>query len=185
MKNRGVVMTEDERISILKWIGDVEHDFVGLKEKRLHLDLDKADLTIPDAIWKIKQRIVQRENLHGYEKEPVYGDFVGIVLPGGSFIPHTDPNRGDFIHARFNVFLQLPRKGGRVYYAGKLIDSVEGCYTLCRSGLDIHWGEKNEDTLHRVSLSFGFLIPRAILNKMYVTIPSNDSEYTPYTCLQG
>jgi hypothetical protein len=169
MKNRGVIMSEEERISVLNWVKDTVG--VGLRDKRIHIDLDESDATIPQAIWDIKQRIVERENLHGYEKEPVYKDFLAIVLPGGMFIPHTDPNKGECIHTRFNVFFQLPEKGGRVYYSGKLIESKEGCYVMCRSGLDIHWGDKNKDTKGRVSISFGFLIPRTNVDKIYYNIP--------------
>jgi hypothetical protein len=154
--DRGRVMSEDERISILNWAG-LDHPFIKLGDNRLHLQLDPTDATVPAAVWAIKQRIVDRENLASLEQEPILKDFLGLVLPGGSFKPHTDPNQGSLIHFRFNVFIQLPKKGGRTYYAGRLVDAREGHYVVSRSGIDFHWADKNEDTLDRITLSFGFL----------------------------
>ena len=84
--------------------------------------------------------------------------FIGIILPGGSIHMHKDPNVDNDIHCRFNVFLELPVKGGDTYYADKQVDAKEGHYVLSRSGLDLHWSTPVEEGM-RITISFGFMIP--------------------------
>ena len=163
MYNRGPIMNDIERFQLRDWaIGlmskNVMHE---LSNNRLEYKISPQDLDVLPLVFEIKNRIEERENLSSFEKETNLKDFLAIC-PSGSFIhKHCDPNiweRGLF-HVRFNVFITLPKLGGATYYDGQVIDSVEGSYVLCRSGVDMHWSDPSEDVVQRISLSFGYMIP--------------------------
>jgi hypothetical protein len=42
---------------------------------------------------------------------------------------------------------------------------------MCRSGMDMHYTDTNIHYLPRITLSFGFLVPRHVLNTQYASIP--------------
>jgi len=168
-------MTEAERLEIIDWICSEFFSMIiispsvidGRKPGRLRKQLSPLDPDVPAAIWRIRQRIVEKEELRPYMKEPVMQDLISIMLPGGKIYPHVDHNIGEYIHSRFNVFVQLPQGQASTYYGGKRIEAVEGHYTLCRSGLDTHWSDVLRSPVPRINLSFGFLIPREVLNRKY------------------
>ena len=167
-------MTEEERIEIIDWLCSsyfsmyiISPSVVKPTPGRLRKQLSALDKDVPVAIWRIRQRIVAKEGLSGYITEPYMRDLISIMLPGGKIHPHKDVNVGDFIHSRFNVFLQIPPDDFKTYYGGKRVEAVQGHYTLCRSGQDIHWSDVLKGEVPRITISFGFLIPKAILERMY------------------
>ena len=160
-------MSEEERLEIINWFCDNYFRMNIIPNNRIDYTLRVFDKTVPTTIWKIKKRIIEKEGLQGYLQEPIYRDFIAAILPGGRIHRHKDVNIGDFIHSRFNVFIRVPSKDMRTYYNGNIINSKEGHYTLCRSGLDYHWSTPTNENVPRISISFGFLIPKAILNNMY------------------
>jgi len=176
MYDRGVIMTEEERLEILNWFCENYFKMNIMLFGRVDYTLKSFDKSVPNAIWRIKKRIVEREGLQQYIQEPVFKDFLAAIMPGGRIHPHVDLNVGEFIHSRFNVFIQLPSNDLNTFYAGKIIDSKEGHYTLCRSGLDYHWTNVLNENRPRVSLSFGFLIPKDVLNVKYVSRPMKSLE---------
>jgi len=147
-------MSEDERILILNWINQRLESFPPLSFNRRSYTIKPDD---PPILFEIRNRIIQREKLENNAKEPLLGDFIGVVLPGGHIHPHKDVNKGCLIHTRFNVFIQLPKKGCAMYYEHEIVDAHEGHYTRCNSGNDIHYSDVNEDTIPRIVLSYGFL----------------------------
>ncbi len=175
MRDRGRIMTETERLEIVNWICSEFFSMIIIspsvfdrqKPGRVRKQLSPLDPDVPAAIWRIRQRIVEKEGLRPYMKEPIMQDLISIMLPGGKINPHMDQNVGEYIHSRFNVFVQLPRGQMSTYYGGKRIEAVEGHYTLCRSGMDMHWSDILRDPVPRINLSFGFLIPREVLNRKY------------------
>ena len=179
MHDRGRVMTEEERIEIINWLCRsffslyVNGVALGPDHRptsvpgRVRMELSPLDPTVPIAVWRIKKRIMDKEDLRDYEVEPMMRDLITIMLPGGQIFPHRDSNVNDYIHSRFNVFLSQPANDFTTFYGGKPIDAKEGHYVLCRSGLDTHWTDILTDNIPRITISFGFLIPRKILNQMY------------------
>ena len=174
MYDRGQIMTEDERIEIIDWLCRsyfsmyiISPSVVRPTPGRLRKQLSALDNDVPMAIWRIRQRIVDKEGLSGYITEPLMRDLISIMLPGGKIHPHKDVNVGDFIHSRFNVFLQVPPDDFKTYYGGKRVEAVQGHYTLCRSGQDVHWSDALTGKVPRITISFGFLIPKAVLERMY------------------
>jgi hypothetical protein len=160
-------MEEEERLQILRYI--YNKNFLCNKLSRFRADykLELPDKTIPIAIWKIKQRLLEREGLKEYRSDPNFGDLITIIFPSGELHKHRDPNGGDLsIHTRFNIFLQLPDKHD-TYYGGDIVESKEGHYVMCRSGIDFHWSDTNNELLPRIALSFGFMLPLEKVNTLY------------------
>ena len=167
-------MTEAERVEIVEWLCSIYFSMIvispsvtGKGPGRLRKQLLPLDRDVPLAVWRIRSRIVEREGLQAFCKEPIMEDLISIMLPGGKIYPHRDLNLGDYIHSRFNVFVQLPPGEFNTFYGGRRIEAVEGHYTLCRSGLDTHWSDVLENPVPRITLSFGFLIPLETVNRMY------------------
>jgi hypothetical protein len=169
--NRGIIMTEEERLEIINWFCQNFYMSRQLSHNRRDYICEKDDIFVPPAFWAIKKRLVEREGLEAFEKEPEFRDFVGCILPGGKIHKHRDHNYGDRIHIRFNCFLQIPSAGFRTYYDGNVIDARERGYVICRSGLEMHWTDVNADESPRLSLSFGFLIPSKEVERIYKAVP--------------
>jgi hypothetical protein len=180
--NRGKIMSESERQEILEWIYPRMDKFIQLPQNKTFLPIHRKltdefphnvdttelayDQSLPDCIWKIKDRILEKEGVKFYNTEPIIQDFLSVVNTNGHIYKHRDINYSqDIIHTRFNVFLELPKKGGDTFYNGVLIESEEGSYVLCKSGLHYHWSTVIEEGL-RISISFGFNIPRERVNTM-------------------
>jgi hypothetical protein len=163
MYNRGPIMSDAERLQIRDWANLLifENKMKILPHGRLdYIIYDNNPDVIPIVI-EIMKRIEVKYDLASFERETKIKDFLAVIPTGGFIHKHCDPNiweRGLF-HIRFNVFISLPKKGGDTYYDGQIIDSVEGSYVLCRSGIDMHWSDPNEDIVPRISLSFGYLLP--------------------------
>jgi hypothetical protein len=161
MYNRGKIMTEEERLLIKDWAIALRPKMRIMHNCRRDYRLDPNDTNIPPIIFDIKKKIVEIEKLEGFEGEVAIGDFLGIISNGGFIHKHIDPNDLDrgLYHVRFNIFITEPQEGFKTYYDGHIVDTTEGSYVLCRSGIDHHWSEINEDVLPRISLSFGYLLP--------------------------
>jgi hypothetical protein len=167
MYDRGTIMEDDERLQILKYIYTDKVLLNKLPFFRADYRLELTDKTVPIAIWKIKQRILEREDLKEYRSDPNFGDLITIIFPGGEIHKHRDPNGGDFsVHIRFNVFLQIPKEYD-TFYGGNLVEAKERHYVLCRSGIDQHWTSTNNNSEPRIALSFGFMVPPSKLLKLY------------------
>ena len=169
-------MSEEERVTILDWIESNADNFtVAPDNKRIHIFVKDATSTVtstraqkqilppytttfPSCVWKIKERLIEKEKLHEYVQEPTHQDFIAVISTHGYIEKHKDENTGDAIHCRFNVFIELPKKGGETYYDGKIVSTKEREYSFVKSGFDFHWTNLIEEG-RRISLSFGFLIP--------------------------
>jgi hypothetical protein len=112
-------------------------------------------------VFEIKKRIEEKERLTTSKHEYYLKDFVAVVPKNGFIHKHTDPNEFEhnLFHVRFNVFISVPPNDMSTYYGGNVINAVEGCYVLCRSGIDQHWSDINMGDIPRISLSFGYLLP--------------------------
>jgi hypothetical protein len=168
MYDRGPIMTEEERKEIKKWCLSVCPNSEPLSNYRTQYLIDVNNKNIPPIIFDIKNRITAKENMYGFIEEKKLNDFVGFVLPGGNIHKHKDKNDKDrnLYHARFNVFIEIPRKGCITYYDSIPVTTKPGNYVLSRSGIDRHWSDKNEDIIPRISLSFGYLLPHWKLNEL-------------------
>lgn len=159
-------MTEEERLSILEWIENKSR-LTPIGYGKFTNIINITDDTVPIAIWRIKKRLIEREGLHEYRQDQAFGDMVLVIANGGILHPHTDPSGliDNAIHCRFNVFVQVPETLD-TYYAGYLVQAKNRHYVICRSGMDVHWSSLNTSE-NRISLSFGYLIPRKRLDELY------------------
>ena len=171
-------MTEEERLTILKWIEN-KSGLTPIIKKKFTFIMNITDNTVPIAVWRIKKRLIEREGLHEYRQDHAFGDIVLVIANGGILHPHTDPSGliDNAIHCRFNVFVQVPETLD-TYYAGYLVEAKNRHYVMCRSGIDTHWSSLNTSE-NRISLSYGYLIPQNKLDKLYQipagTIRSKDT----------
>jgi len=173
MSNRGEIMTEEERLSLLKWAEKDMRDrgkLTIIGNKREHYILNEGDPTVLPIIWDIRNRIIQREGLSFYRREPILRDFLAYIPTGGYIHKHTDRNEKELIHSRFNVFIQVPENDMTTYYANKKVDTKECCYVLSRSGLDEHYTDINKTEKARVIISYGFLLPFQKLQELSFNI---------------
>lgn len=161
MYNRGEIMTEEERLTLYNWI--TNDLWPKLKKdicNRLHYELNsREDPTIIPLVWQIKDRIIEREGLIGYKQEPTLKDFIAVIPKTGWIQKHIDRNIRELIHSRFNVFISSPGMGFNTYYDGNVVDTKERCYAFCRSGIDEHYTDVNNDDIPRISFSFGYILP--------------------------
>lgn len=163
MYNRGPIMNDEERIQIHKWAVALIPKMRILTNLRLDYKIndDAIDLNIIPIVTEIRKRIEKIENLSSFKRETDVGDFVAVIPTGGFIHRHCDPNvlERQLFHVRFNVFITIPKLGGNTYYDGHIVETIEGSYVLCRSGIDEHWSDPNNDMIPRISLSFGYLLP--------------------------
>ena len=178
MHDRGRIMTEAERLECINWACGLFFRMIYLGNRRLEYRLSALDAEVPAPIWRIRRRLVEAERLGGFIREPIFRDILYIIMPKGFIHRHSDPNMGEYIHTRFNVFLQVPAEGAKTYYGGELVDAKEGHYTMCRSGLDQHWSDPVEG-VPRITLSFGFLVPRATVLRMYKAPIEREEDAAP------
>ena len=150
------VMKPEEQKTIIEWANLNYHRFQKNGPGRQFCQFRELP-DVPECVYTIRERIVQREKLHGVMQEPLLTDYIGYIQDGGQIHPHIDPNRGDLIHTRFNVFVQLPEKGGMPVYNDETIQVKEHSYIICCAGLHKHYCEKVEGSKARIILSYGFL----------------------------
>lgn len=153
-----IVVTIEEQQKIIEWANQNYHNFKPNGYSRQYNCLNYFD-DIPQCVWDIKDRIIKKENLYEYQQEPIFRDFISYIQEGGKIQPHIDSNVDGYVHTRFNVFIQLPIKGGLPIYNNKIIQVNELEYIKCFSGLYKHHCQKVESDKPRIILSYGFLIP--------------------------
>lgn len=152
------IISEQEQAEIVKWVKEnvKEFNINGYNRWKQHLDYFDS---IPTIFEVVKQRIVKKERLHGYEQEPEFRDSVGYMFNGGKLHEHMDSGLDGKEHVRFNVYVQLPEKGGRPIYGGIYHDIKERQYICCRASIDKHEATMCVGLRARIIISYGFLIP--------------------------
>lgn len=164
-KNDECIMSEQEQEIIVNWLRD---NYLRLKSNGYNRYM-KSMYDIPDIpkiVWDIRQRIVDKENLHDAIQEPKFKDSIGYMLDGGQLHEHQDPNNYGLIHTRFNVYVQIPEKGGYPVYNGHIYKLKERTYICCKAGIEPHYCEKVEGKRERIILSYGFLLPIELIQKI-------------------
>lgn len=155
--NDDYIMSIEEQYEIVEW---VKNNYLRLKKNGLNRYMKSMDEIpdIPDVVWEIKKRIVTKECLENDIQEPLFRDAIGYMMNKGQLHKHTDPNEHNLIHTRFNVYVQIPEKGGYPIYKECVLKLKERTYICCRSGLDEHYCEQVEGERERIVLSYGFLL---------------------------
>ena len=165
MYNRGPIMSKKERDTLNEWANELlsNNNMSSLEFGKFARTLDRSsvDSKLNNPLcFEIQKRIEEKERLTANSREDYLKDFVTVV-PKNAFIQkHTDPNdlRNNLFHVRFNVFISVPENDMNTYYDGHIVETLECCYVLCRSGIDEHWSDINVNDTPRTSLSFGYLL---------------------------
>ena len=153
-----VVMSIEEQTEVVEYARKNYKDFDVNGYNKWKKALDELN-NVPECIYKIKERIVVKEKLEDAPQEPILRDQIGYMIEGGNLHPHIDKNYNGLIHVRYNVYVQIPYEGGMPVYGKHMIDVREREYTVCRSGLDLHFTDVVKGDRERIILSFGFLLP--------------------------
>lgn len=165
MYDRGEILSEEERAAILRFIYADEFCCSPIAANRADFKFDFGT-RVPVEIWKIKQRILDREGLREHSAYSYLGDRITFIFPGGYIPPHTDKNEIDgMIHVRFNVFIVAPECD--TWYDGIRVEVKERGYVLCRSGIDRHWTGVNRTRTPRIAISYGFTLPVWKVEELY------------------
>lgn len=179
--NRGIILTCEEQSEIIEWIYKEKRKFIVPRKcifqtpsdiisllspepdffSRYSVDpnIYSFDTTVPSIVWDIKKRIIEKEKLQNYQYDPHFYDYIYICPTGFIFPAYIDPNIDNLIQCRFNVFLELPKLGGKLYCNGTLVDANERSYVCCKSGIEYQWCSK-PDLGNIIAISYGFVIPR-------------------------
>lgn len=154
------IMTTEQQKEIVEWV-KINYTYFKSSGYNRYMQLLNYFDDVPKCIWEIKNRIVDKELLHEFQEEPIFKDSIGYMMDGGQLHNHVDPNpiNEELYHTRFNVYVQIPNKGGMPIYNNNLYQLKEMTYICCRSGIDYHSCEKVEGERERIVLSFGFLLP--------------------------
>lgn len=92
--------------------------------------------------------------------EPIFGNFTGNHFLDGAFVhEHCDPAPDGYVHARCNLMIKKPTKGGMPVIDGKEVPVEEGDLWLCLSSLENHASTPIEGG-ERIIFSFGALVPQ-------------------------
>jgi hypothetical protein len=154
-------MSEEERVNLYNWIEkDIKNELTLLQYNRYHYELHNN--IVHPFIKILHDRLIKKEALEFYETKTVINDFLAYIPKDGFIHVHRDshPNESEFVHTRFNIFIQVPPNDMTTYYANLEVDTKERSYVISRSSVDFHYTEKNISDIPRISISFGFLLPR-------------------------
>jgi hypothetical protein len=174
MYNKGILISEEERQTILNWVCANYYSTQKLRGKRAY-EMIPGDAFIPKLFWDIRDRITEKEGLHACKPEEKIHDLLTLVLPGGELTGHLDDNEGDLVHMRFNLYILTPPYSCETFYAGHPVETPERTYAVCRSGIDIHWITKNETDIPRIAISYGYLMSKEMAELKYPAATPTDS----------
>ena len=175
-RDRGEVCYPREAKAIVEWAMKNKSEFKSHSFQQWFLSLTPdvmQKLQVPRFIMDIKERIMKREKLHGYEAEPALGDFINILERGTQVQMHQDRNYPpDRIHVRYNVHVQSGEGEDGLQICNDRVCLVpERHYSRCLAGMEPHSSTEICTNRARVGLSFGFLIPLPELDIFEFTPP--------------
>lgn len=156
-KNDDEILNVEEQNEIVEWAQEKYNHFEVVGYNRWRCVLEYAP-EYPKIIDIVKQRIIEIENLQNSIQEPIYKDSIVYMKNGSKLNRHTNPNNGNLIHVRFNVYVQIPKKGGMPIYNDILYEIKERRYICCKSGIDFHECTQVSGDRERIILSYGFLM---------------------------
>ena len=163
-RGRGEVCYPREATAIVEWAMKNKGEFMQHSFQQWYLTLTPEiakKLQPPRFIMDIKERIMKREKLHGYECEPALGDFINILERGTQVQLHQDRNYPpDRVHVRYNVHVQSgDGEDGLQICCNRVCIVPERNYSRCLAGMEPHTSTEICTDRARVGISFGFLIP--------------------------
>lgn len=162
-------ITNEEQNELLLWTKNNIHQF-RVNEANNHITnapygsrkigiLSEIENSPIDLIKKIKDRVVEIEQIKDWIIEPYFQDAITINEEGGLIHIHMDKNSIGYIHTRYNVILSYPNEGGHSIYNGKVNELKERMVWRCVAGKVEHGSTAVIGDKSRITLTLGFLIP--------------------------
>ena len=150
-------ITENEQNILLEWVYKNHEKFKSNGfGRKFGIIYDFEDY--PNLIVKLRNKIIELENIKKYLEEPYFKDYVGINTEGGAIHYHRDPNQNEYVHTRYNVVLSYPEKGGESIYGDSVNTLFEKLVWRCVAGKVYHGSNPVVGKKPRITLSLGFLI---------------------------
>ena len=155
------IISSQEKKKILEWIFENEKHFTKnpFGDNRKFLNLYQYNINQLDLIDKIKNRILDNENISDYTNESIIGDLISFNTEGGFIQKHTDPTPDGYKHIRYNLFLSKPYSGGDPVYNGVIMQYEEENYLTYRVDNTLHWSLPVVGQKPRIAISYGILLP--------------------------
>ena len=159
-------ITTQEQFFLLKWIekninlfkiNSTKSEGVLYGSRKMYIVENQNDECF-DLIKKIKNKVIEIENITDWIEEPYFKDLIGINGTGGSIQQHTDPNIDGYTHTRYNLILKYPIEGGHSIYNNKINILKENMVWKCVAGKVMHGSIPVKGKIPRIILSLGFLI---------------------------
>lgn len=161
-------ITNEEQIFLLEWVEKNVNLFVPSKNgdnRKFYIVGDIKD-TCLNLIQKIKNRVIDTENIKNWIKEPNYKDYIGINETDGFIHQHTDANINGYAHVRYNIILKYPIEGGHSIYNDTINVLKEKMVWRCVAGKVKHGSTPVIGEIPRITLSLGFQIKNEESNKL-------------------
>lgn len=112
-----------------------------------------------ELVKRIKDRVIEIEQIKNWKEEPDFKDAIGIHGDSGAIHIHTDRNAPGYVHIRYNIILSYPIEGGHSIYNDKINILKERMVWRCVAGRVPHGSTTVIGNKPRTTLTLGFLIP--------------------------
>jgi hypothetical protein len=156
-------INEEERLELKQWVMWL-FDRKYLKPNtvsngRFFARASELSISPIPLFFKIKRRLMDRENLCDTYQDEFLDDFISINTEGAEIQKHTDPNRTNHIHTRYNLIVNKPPEGGMPVYGDQIVGYENRMLWRCEAGKYIHCSTPVIGPEYRINISYGFQIP--------------------------
>jgi hypothetical protein len=160
-------INDDERLELEEWIlskkelmtfsrpinSEEDQYAPGLKR---HFKVLRTDEEKPEIFHRVRNKLLDLENITNPLPAPGNLDWIGIVGEGSYVEPHCDANFPDYYTVRYNLLVSFPDAGGRPIYGDEILPVEEKMLWRCDAGIVKHSSEIVKGDKLRINLSYGF-----------------------------
>ena len=160
-------INDDERLELEEWIlskkelmtfsrpinSEEDQYAPGLKR---HFTVLRTDEEKPEIFHRVRNKLLDLENITNPLPAPGNLDWIGIVGEGSYVEPHCDANFPDYYTVRYNLLVSFPDNGGRPIYGNEILPVEEKMLWRCDAGIVKHSSEIVKGDKLRINLSYGF-----------------------------
>lgn len=159
-------ISDEEKEILLKWVEKNQTHFTNNQSAyRKYVILNQVENYPKEIVSKLRDRIIELDNIGEWIEEPNFYDLIGINEDSGSIHPHTDPNIEGYVHTRYNIILKYPIEGGHSIYGNSINVLEENMVWKCIAGEVVHASTPVVGDRPRITLSLGFQIKKQIIEK--------------------
>jgi len=161
------ICTMEEQKVIVDWITTHHKSLLTNRPNVWYTYFHSSPIELPPVLYELRQRIIEKEGLHGYSHDPVLNDFINYIDKQGQIHYHKDHNfLNRLVHVRYNIILQ--RSSGTLagcpITEGIIHDVPERCYWRLKAGEVFHsCVNVCEGDMPRIGICFGFMIPEEVV----------------------